>query len=115
MIRIPAATRNTTLPGLYITIGDVLAMTSVAGGVSSLSMAWAIGGVVGTGATVSAAGFGTAFLASGLALAGGYEIGGALYDLVLNNERLLGNYTIESLTWHYVARPWVKGSFNRGR
>jgi RHS repeat-associated protein len=114
-VPVAPATRNTILPGFdYITIGDVLDATSLAGGISSLSMAWAIGGVVGTGKTVSAAGFGTAFLGGSLAFVGGYEIGGALYHLVLNNERLFGNYTLESLTWH-VVRPWVKGSFSRGR
>ena len=111
---ISAATRNTTLPGLYITIGDVLSATSLAGGFSSLSMAWATSGLVGTGATVGAAGAGTAVLVGLLTFIGAFEVGGAFYDLVLNNERILGSHTIENLTWRAVG-PWVKGSFARGR
>jgi RHS repeat-associated protein len=106
--------RGTPIPGSnYLTIGDVLAGASLRGGFQAVSLARHIALLEGSAATAASASVGgTAFLAT-LAFVGGYEIGGAINDLVLNNRRLLpGGNPLENFIFDHFVK---KGSFSHGR
>ena len=113
--------KSRTLSGFnLITLGDVLGTVGLIGGAQTVFLAETIGSFYGAGATVAAAGAGGVFFAGSLALLGGYEIGGGINELVLNNRRLFpGGNPLENLIFEHFVLPRIsaaaKGSFGRGR
>ncbi len=119
-----SALRQVNVPGSNVlTVGDLLAGGTLVGGLQTLSFGRNIAALSGIGASatsVGAVGFG---LLGGLALAGGFEVGSALNDLVLNNRRLFpGGNPLENFIFDNFVVPRIdfasttgKGTFGRGR
>ncbi len=116
--------KSTTLPGLKLfTLGDVLGTASLVGGAQTLFLGETIAGAYGVSAAAGAGTVGGVVVVSGLAFLGGYEIGGAINDLVLNNRRLFSSGNpLENLIFDHFVLPRIraasasmKGSFGKGR